>query len=661
MIIRSAGFAYPALPANGSARYAGDCITASQENQPAADPPAPTASTSKDTGPAAVLRRSPRRLVELVGFESNWYLVILAAGIGIVTGSGAIGFMWLLHQAERLFLNWPPFAHGEGHHIPWWLLIAGPTVGALICGLIVYFGAPEAKGHGVPEVMVALYRNKGRIRPQVALFKSLASAFTIGSGGSAGAEGPIVQIGSAIGSNVGRLLKVSPEHTGTLLGCGAAAGIASVFNAPIAGIFFVLEILLRDFSLKTFTPIVIASVFSAATTQALSSDYDAIFKISGDLQHYQFTIFEVPYYVGLGLLCGAIAVSFTRILDWFETVYERVRIHPVLKPVTGAVLLGLCSVAILKLGPSVLTVDGELPAFYGNGYPFITSCLQAEMYESHEAGALMLALGIGLLVVMKSLATCLTLGSGGSGGIFAPSLFLGATAGGAFGIFVNYIDPFGIEHMSPGAYALVGMAAVVAGTTHAPLTAILILFEITGDYKVILPIMLAAVLSTIVAQLLLPDSIYTIKVRRKGIRVGQLSDLTVLRRISVDRVPLAPPITVLPSDPAQELIRLAEMHDAVDFIVVDEQQHYLGMVTADDLRTALLQIEALPLLVVEELMRTDLPTTTPDETLDIVMDKFSEHDAASVAVVKGTTQPVVIGRLTRSRMMRQYHHALDQT
>lgn len=614
-----------------------------------------------DTGPAAALRRFPRRLVELVGFESNWYLVLLAAAIGIVTGAGAIGFMWLLHMVERVFLNWPPFSHGvDGHVIPWWLLITGPTIGALICGLLVHFGAPEAKGHGVPEVMAALYRNKGRIRPQVALFKSLASAFTIGSGGSAGAEGPIVQIGSAIGSNVGRFLKVSPEHTGTLLGCGAAAGIASVFNAPIAGIFFVLEILLRDFSLRTFTPIVIASVFSAATTQAISLRYEAIFQVSGDLKQYQFTILEVPYYVVLGLLCGAIAVSFTRILDWFERVYDRVRIHPVLKPVTGAMLLGICSVAIVHIGRLTLRVDGELPAFYGNGYPFITACLHSEMYQTFTSGTLMLAVTMCVLVIMKSLATCLTLGSGGSGGIFAPSLFLGAMAGGAFGILVNSIDPFGIEPISPGAYALVGMAAVVAGTTHAPLTAILILFEITGNYKVILPIMLAAVLSTIVAQLLLRDSIYTIKVRRKGIRVGQLSDLTVLRRISVNQVPLAPPITVLPSDPAQELLRLAEMHDAVDFIVVDEHQHYVGMVTADDLRTALLQIEALPLLVVEELMRTDLPTTIPDETLDVVMDKFSRHDAASVAVIKSATHPIVIGRLTRSRMMRQYHQALEQ-
>jgi len=603
----------------------------------------------------------PRRTVELVGFESNWYLVILAAGIGIVTACGAIGFMWLLHMAEHLFLRWPPFASEGDASLPWWLLVVAPTVGALFCGLIVYFGAPEAKGHGVPEVMVALYRNKGRIRPQVALFKSIASAFTIGSGGSAGAEGPIVQIGSAIGSTLGRLLRVSPEHTGTLLGCGAAAGIACVFNAPIAGIFFVLEILLRDFSLRTFTPIVISSVFAGATTRAILPERrHAIFEITGDLSLYTFSITELPYYIVLGLLCGVVAVSFTKALDFFEGIYDRFRIHGILKPITGAIVLGLVTVLIIKVIPGHLSNSDDLPAYYGNGYPFLGKCLTAEYFQGQAGHIWVLGLVLLALMVLKTLATCLTLGSGGSGGIFAPSLFLGATFGGAYGIVVQHIDFMNILNMTPAAYALVGMAAVVAGTTHAPLTAMLILFEITGDYKVILPIMLAAVISTIVAQLLLRDSIYTMKVRRLGIRVGRMSDLTVLRRISVEKVPLARSITVHPHDPANVLLDLAEKHDAVDFIVVDDENRYLGMVTGDDLRTTLLQIEALPLLVVEELMRRDLPTTTPDETLDIVMDKFSRHDVSSIAVLDPFNTDVVLGRITRSRMMREYHAALDE-
>lgn len=616
--------------------------------------------------------RPHNRLAELFGFQSNWYLVLLAAIIGIVTSCGAIGFMWLLHQAEHMFLHWPPFSAigrvGDPTHaplLPWWLLILAPVVGAFICGLIVHYGAPEAKGHGVPEVMVALYRNKGAIRPQVALFKSIASAFTIGSGGSAGAEGPIVQIGSAIGSNLAKYLRVNPEHTGTLLGCGAAAGIATVFNAPIAGIFFVLEILLRDFSLRTFTPIVIASVFSSATTQAITGKHEAIFLISGTLAQYQFSITELPYYLLLGLLCGTVAVTFTRTLDFTETLYDNIKIHNVLKPMTGALLLGLITVPIMWYVHNKLDYAGVLPPYYGNGYAFITSCLTNEFYQESSHIWLLLA-GLAALVILKMAATCFTLGSGGSGGIFAPSLFLGATVGGAYGILVTLINPFGVENLNPAAYALVGMAAVVAGTTHAPLTAMLILFEITGDYKVILPIMLTAVIATILAQILLNDSIYTIKVRRRGIRVGRMSDLTVLRRISVEQVPLARAFKVNPQDPAQMILTLSQRHDAVDFVVVDDDDKYVGMVTAEEIRTTLLQVEALPLLVVSELMRTDLPTTTPDETLDVVMDKFSRTDASSIAVLETVHMPysdpqeTVAGRITRSGMMRQYHLALDK-
>lgn len=618
--------------------------------------------------------RAVRRILQRAGFRSNWYLVILAAGIGTVTAVGAWGFTWLLQALTWVFLGWwsGASAHGEAAAsdsaavidgpLVWVLLVAAPVVGALLCGIIVYFGAPEARGHGVPEVMIALYRRKGQIRPQVALFKSIASALTIGSGGSAGAEGPIVQIGSAIGSNVGRLLRVSSEHTGTLLGCGAAAGIAAVFNAPIAGIFFVMEILLRDFSVRTFTPIVIASVFSAGVTRAIKDaigsgeHHGAVFQVSGLLEHYEFALVELPYFLLLGIMCGIVAVIFILMLDWSEGVYERIRLHPIIKPVTGALLLGIMSVGVMAIGHP-LGAEGIIPPYYGNGYDFIRGAISHEFYVDSTTGWLML--GLILVMALKLVATCFTLGSGGSGGVFAPSLFLGASVGGAFGMAANALDFFGIA-VSPAAFALVGMAAVVAGTTHAPLTAIIMLFELTGDYKVILPIMIAAVIATIMAQVLLPGSIYTLKVRRRGVRIGHLSDLTVLRRISVADVPLAKPVTVRPDDPAQRLLNLAELHGDDDFVVVDHEDRYIGMITGEDLRMTLLQVEALPLLVVSEIMRTDLPTTTRSETLDEVMEEFSRHNASSLAVLDEHGEGRVLGVITRSRMMRQYHMALQE-
>lgn len=618
----------------------------------------PNENSSQRIAPRALrFQRRLRRVLRSAGFQRNWYLVVVAAGIGCVTAVGAVMFAFCLHLGIELM-----FWIGD-HSSNWtWLALGLPVVGALATGVVVHLGAPEAKGHGVPEVMAAIYRNKGQILPRVAIVKPIASILTIGSGGSAGAEGPIVQIGSAIGSNVGRLLRTSPEHTSTLLGCGAAAGIASVFNAPIAGIFFVLEILLRDFSLRTFTPIVIASVFSAAMTEPLAQTLGlrdgpgtAIFQVAESLETHPFHLLELPYFLILGVACGIVAVMFIRALDWTDRSFEKIKVHPILKPAIGATMLWMISVILMQVlasGPD----PHPIPHHYGNGYRFVIDTLLAGFYSEESSYPIVLFLL--LMVALKLVATCLTLGSGGSGGVFAPSLFLGAACGGAIGMMIQAVDPFGISP-GPAAYALVGMAAVVAGTTHAPLTAILMLFEITGNYKVIVPIMMAAMVSTILAQVLCKESIYTVKLKRQGIRVGTHTDHTLLRRIQVSSVPLAHPLFVNPNEPARRLLELAETHNAVDFVVVDDDKHYLGMVLAEDLRTTLLQIEALPLLVVAELMRTDIRTTSPLETLDIVMDKFSQHDGESMAVLDPAASNRVLGVMTRSRMMRQYHLALE--
>jgi CIC family chloride channel protein len=607
-----------------------------------------------------------------IGLGRDWAMIALGAGCGLITALGAVGFIELVHLIESA-------SRRAQIDLPLILLPLIPMIGALATSLLVYFGAREAKGHGVPEVMDAVIRKQGKIRPRVAVVKSLASACTIGSGGSAGAEGPIVQIGAAIGSGLAQLLRISREQATTLLGCGAAAGIASVFNAPIAGVFFVLEIILRDFSLKTFTPIVVASVFSAALTQAIVGENEAIFAAGGELQSYVFTLGELPSYVLLGLFCGGVSVLFVRALYMSEDFAERVKIHDIAKPIIGALLLGVLGIVIMLI--PTMRGDAPVPAFFGNGYDAIRSLLDPFTYaqgaadsagapianrgvhglgDSGMAGVVPTAMwAILLLCAAKIVATCFTLGSGGSGGVFAPSLFIGASAGAGFGVGLQHLGLLP-EGGSPAAYALVGMAAVVAGTTHAPLTAMLMLFEITRDVYVLLPIMLAAVVSTVVAQLFARDSIYSLKLRRKGVRIGVAGDWTILRKMLAGDAPLVPPVTVGPEDPLQQLIRLAENYRVEDFVVVDANGSYAGMVTGQDLRTALIEREALPLLVVGEVMRTDLPTISPDESLDIVMGKFSTHDVSSLAVVSADGARKVEGLLTRSRLMARYHRALAE-
>jgi CIC family chloride channel protein len=575
-------------------------------------------------------------------------------------GGVATAFIMPLRMVEH-------WAAGAGPRVLWWLVPTAPIAGAVLAGIVIHLIGARGAGPGVAAVMYAIQRNRSRIPAKTGVRKWLASTATIASGGSAGAEGPIVTIGATIGSNVGRWLRANPQNTATLLGCGAAAGISSVFNAPIAGIFFVLEILLRDFSLRTFTPIVIASVISAACTQAILGSNDALFAVRSDFFTEDFTAIEIPNYIMLGLVCGAAGAVFIRALYLAMDLFGRLRVHPIMRPVAGATLLGLLGLGCMwaagamPTGSPVLDPD-SVPAFYGNGYPVIKSLLNRDFYMDPATGALWpagwLLLSLVAIALLKPLATCLTIGSGGSGGMFAPSLLLGAAVGGAFGTIVKALGwaPAAI----PAHYAVVGMAAMVSSVLRAPLTAILIVYEITRSYEIILPLMLAAVISTVVARLVSRESVYTEQLSRLGVRVGALSDLTLLRRLAVHDVPLERPVLVRPQESAQKLLDLAERHAASDFVVVDEGGRYVGMVTGSDLRAALVYREAIPLLQVHELQRTDLPVVAPSDTLDVVLERFSRYDVHALPVLDEAQGGRIMGLITRSLLMREYQLALSR-
>lgn len=591
-----------------------------------------------------------RRMGIRFGFERDWYLYLVAALIGLFMGFAAVLFIWPLRQSE--FIG----EQLQGSSNLFWLILLGPSVGGLITGVLIAWLKHEGVGPGVTAVIYAVQRKKGRLSLKIGLRKWLASTATIALGGSAGAEGPIVTIGAVVGSNLSKVLGTGTQHTGTLLGCGAAAGLASVFNAPIAGIFFVMELILRDFSLKTFTPIVIAAVVSSATTQGLLGDA-AIFDVGDNFFHegLQFSITQIPVYLVLGLVCGLLGATFIKTLDYTERAFVATKLPIMARPFVGAIVLGI-------IGITAYTLSGSqaLPEFYGNGYPVINTLLDPTTYFANtETGELQNAMpflsGLILLALVKLVATCVTVGSGGAGGLFAPSLLIGAASGGCIGFAVHYFGWF--PETSPAYFALVGMAAMVAATTHAPLTAILIVYEVTQSYEVILPLMFAAVVGTIVARLVSKDSVYTFKLSRLGVRMGAMSDLTILRRLTSQDVPLKEAIPVLESDSAQKLLELMEKTGASDFVVTDVGGHYAGMVVSDDFREALVYRESIPLLQVSELRRCDLPTVSPEETLDIVLDKFSRSDVQSLVVVDDSDQ--ITGLITRSSLMARYQKALD--
>ncbi|RME27446.1 MAG: chloride channel protein, partial [Candidatus Zixiibacteriota bacterium] len=413
-------------------------------------------------------------LLKRFQIPGHYLLAILAVFVGLATGLGAIGFILLIQYFNKLFFGLTDQILMEtagdilSTNLHFWLPLI-PMVGGLLVGPIVYNYAAEARGHGVPEVMNAVARLGGIIRPRVAVAKSIASAICIGSGGSAGREGPIVQIGAALGSTIGQMFRMSGDRVKVLVGCGAAAGIAAVFNAPIAGVLFSLEVILGDFAIKTFGPVILSSVFASVVTRSYFGDHPAFAVPAYSLA----SAWEIPLYMVMGVLIGGVAVSFTVSLDRLEDVFEKLKMPNWTKPGLGGLLLGILAIFY--------------PQILADGYDTIRLTLFGNM-------TLFVMV---ILIFAKMLATGLTLGSGNSGGIFAPSLFMGAATGGAFGVIVNHLFPGATA--TPGAYALVGMAGMVAGATHAPITAMLIVFEMTSDYRIILPLMVTVVLSTLVA------------------------------------------------------------------------------------------------------------------------------------------------------------------
>ena len=607
-------------------------------------------------------------LRKAAGFSPDWFLMPLAAVIGAFGGLVAAGFATLVETSGHALFKLQDLDGGGLSLRAALLLLAIPAAGGLIVGLIQFKLTKSGAIHGVPEVIESLARQRGHIPASLGVNKAVTATATLASGGSAGVEGPIITIGSAMGSAIARRLRIKPEHMPTLIGCGAASATAGIFNAPIAGVLFVLEVILRDFSVRTFMPIVVAAVFGTAVAQQTlelvhgndpgnAALTDALFVIPENMRDYEFELPEAPAYLALGLACGLVGLTLAGSLRASKQLWARSPIPLWLQPATGGLLLGAMGLLFLALFPGTDTLQDvtgyERPVFMGNGYPVIEALLDPNNYDSAKGMGVLLLLAV---IGFKILGTALTLGSSGSGGVIAPSLFVGAATGGLMAVALQALGIF--PGSTPATYALAGMAGVIAATLHCPLTAFLLVFEITQDYKVILPVMLVAIVSTTCAQFLHRDSVYTDLLRKKGIRFGQFADMTLLRRMTVADVPATPAVLVAEDDPAQRLIDLASQFAVSDFVVADVQEHYKGMVVGDDVRTALVQREAVPLMIVAELMRSDLPTVRPGDTLDAVLDKFARHEVSSLPIVDG--QHRVTGMVTRSRLLRHYQDQLDQ-
>lgn len=554
-------------------------------------------------------------------------MVTTSALVGVGAGAAAVLFRWLIAAFNQI-------GFGGGRTVlpflgPYYI-VAVPAVGGLVVGPLVYFFAREAKGHGVPEVMEAVALKGGRIRPVVAVIKSLASSVCIGTGGSVGREGPIVQIGSALGSTLGQVLRLSDERIRILVACGAAGGISATFNAPIAGVIFALEVILREFSSGYFSMVVIAGVTSSVISQAFLGNFPA-FQIP---PYSLVSPWELIFYTLLGLLAATVALGFIYLLYRMEDLFDDWKFPEYIKPAVGGLGVGLLGFYV--------------PEIFGVGYGSIEKALYG------ETGAVLM---VGL-VASKLLATSLTLGSGGSGGVFAPSLFLGAMLGGAFGSLVHYWMPD--ITAAPGAYALVGMAAVFAGAARAPITAVLILFEMTRDYRIILPLMFATGLSTLVSARLSKETIYTLKLRRKGIDLDARNDLNIMRAIQVGRAmtPISDQVMVRPDTSFEELAELFQTTHSHGFPVVDQANEFLGVVALSDLERAVKRDQAEG--TVRDIYTTQLITAYPDESLEEVVRRIGSRDVGRVPVVDRFAPTRLLGMVHRADIIRAYTFALTE-
>jgi len=540
-------------------------------------------------------------------YTEHSYMVLVAIVIGLLGGLGAVGFRECIRIFQVVAWQTDDVTLSYLRDLPSWWKVLSPAVGGLIVGLIIVRFAAEAKGHGVPEVMEAVALQGGRIRPRVVVAKLIASGVCIASGGSVGREGPIVQIGSAIASSIGQWLRVGERRMRTLVGCGAAAGIAATFNAPVAGALFAVEIILGDFGVTQFSPIVISSVTATVVSRHFLGDFPAFVVPAYRLVSAN----ELFAYGALGIIAGLVALLFVRMLYGAEDLFDTLTIPAVLKPAVGGVLIGVIAI--------------RFPAIFGVGYEAINEALTGKI-----GWGLLL-----ILVVVKIMAVSLTIGSGGSGGIFAPSLFIGAMAGGAVGTVVHSLWPGASG--SPGAYALVGMGAVVAAGTHAPITAIVMIFELTGDYKIILPLMISCIIATLLATRLQKGSIYTLKLLRRGVDIRGGYSANVLGHLSARDAMRTDYIEVGRAEQLIPVISRFVERPGDTVLVTDAGQRLLGVITIDDIRPLMTDPESVRgLVIAEDMMRTDgFPVFVPDDPLDEVMRRFGHYRFMAPVVENG--------------------------
>ncbi len=554
------------------------------------------------------------------------YPLLLALAIGGLAGLGAVFFRWLIGFETDLFWSGKgDFLHQYQMAAPW-LKFLLPVAAGLILGPFLAWFAPEIRGPGVPEVMAALALRDGMIRHRVTMAKSLATATFIAAGGSVGREGPIVQIGSSIGSSITQLFHLGPDHRRLAVACGAAAGIAATFQAPMAGTLFAVEVLLFDLEVASLSNIVVAAVTGTVVSKLFWSD-ETVFQIPFfTLNHPA----ELLLYFGLGIAAGFFSLLFMALVFGLTRALDRLHVPAWLAPTVGGLVVGL--VGLVR------------PEALGVGYATINQILHGQVLCQ-------LAL---FLLAAKLLTTSSCVGSGMSGGIFAPSLFLGAALGAIIGSLAQLIWPD--MPLSPAHYGLVGMGAVVAGTTLAPITAILTIFELTYNYQIVLPLMTACIPAIIVVRLLHGYSIYETKLLAQGIRIVRGHDVNRLRELKV-RDFLCPDLEIIRTHtPFHDLVEQVTRSPFPHFVVLDEHDRLAGVLTLRDIRAQLANPDYDgEKVTAADLMQKKVVTVREDQNLEEAFHLFAGGGFSFLPVVATDDPFQVVGCLKKDDLITAYN------
>ncbi len=564
------------------------------------------------------------------------FILILSAVIGLGSGLAAVIIKNLAHFIQ-LFLT-----QGLINRFHGYLYFVFPTIGILLTILFIKYVNRRPVGHGIPSVLHAISKRNGIIASHNLFSSIISSALTVGFGGSVGLEGPTVATGAAIGSNIGRLFRLNFKQVTLLLGCACAGAMSAIFKAPVAAIVFALEVIMLDLTLASLVPLLIASLTAAATSYLfLGQNVLYAFQV-----HEPFVMGEIPYYIVLGIVAGFMSVYFTKMYMFVTGLFEKIGSRWIRLMIGG-----------LSLGILIFFI----PSLYGEGYEPINSCLNGDyeylfdsvLYNTFRDSVSATLIILFMVLVFKVVATSVTFGSGGIGGIFAPSLFIGTN----LGLFVaKILNLIGFD-ISESNFALVGMAGMIAGVIHAPLTAIFLIAEITGGYQLFFPLMIVATISYATVRFFTPNSVYTIQLAKRGELLTHDKDRNVLILMKIDKLIEKDFHRIHPDASLGDLVKIIMKAHRNIFPVVDKEENFYGLVKMDDIRDIMFSPEMYKTTKVRDLMFMPRFTVSRTESMEEVAKKFQVSGRYNITVLD---EGKYVGFVSRAKVFSAYREMLRE-